>query len=255
MVELRDGSVVEDPRLGRIPQFDEASLDYPIRALLSAAPSQRSAAAKYWNPGPVLDQQREGQCVSEGSHGRRNGAPLKRRPLITEFAKRFEFYEACQHRDPWPGCVKGHGGPAYGGTSVLAGMQEGHDRGWWSSYRWIGAGSGRLEDDIIDTLRKVGGIVFGIPWLEGMYDTNPDGLVNVTGDEVGGHCIHGFAWVPNLRLPKSFKGTKPAVAVQNSWGPGYGIKKYGQYGVGYILLDDLLSLVANRRGEGAVPIA
>ena len=258
---LRDGSTVEDPRLGRLPQFDEASREHQVREILRASldgappPGVRSLAGKFWRPGPTLDQQREGQCVSEAVHDRHNGSPLNVRPLITDFRHRQDFYEACQHRDPWPGCYKGHGGDSYGGTSVLAGMQEGKDRGYWGSYRWIGAGSGTLEADIIDTLRGVGGIVLGIPWLQGMYETNPEGLVEVDGAEVGGHSIHAFAWVPKLRLPRSFAGTKPAVAWHNSWGDDYGVKKYWRTGVGFILLDDLLGLIDNRRGEGAVPLA
>ena len=38
---------------------------------------------------------------------------------------------------------------------LVAGMQEGRDRGYWSSYRWVGAGSGTLEADIIDTLNGI----------------------------------------------------------------------------------------------------
>ncbi len=250
---LRDGSSTDDPRLGRLQQFDPASRNYTIRELIDDPATRRDDRARWWKPGPTLDQQREGQCVSEGCHDRRNGSPLRRRPVIDAFDARFEFYEACQHRDPWPGCSRGHDGPAYGGTSVLAGMQEGKDRGWWGPYRWVGAGSGRLEDDVIDTLRAVGGIVLGIPWLDGMYDTNPDGLVDVTGRVVGGHCIHAFAWVPRLRLPRSFTGTKPAVAWHNSWGDSYGARRYGRTGVGFVLLDDLLRLLEDG-GEGAVPL-
>lgn len=252
---MRDGSTVEDPRFGRLKYYDDASERWQIREVLEEGPDHRDDRGKYWKPGPTLNQHREGQCVSEACHDRRNGSPLKKKPLIVDYSVRNEFYEACQHRDPWPGCFRGHGGSAYGGTSTLAGMQEGKDRGYWGSYRWVGAGSGRLEDDIIDTLRSVGGILFGIPWLESMYETNPEGLVEVNGREVGGHLIHGFAWVPRLRLPRSFKGTKPAVAWHNSWGDEYGVKRYWRTGVGFILLDDLLTLVGDRRGEGAVPLA
>lgn len=260
LLTLRDGSLVEDPRLDRLELFDPESRNYQIRELLDKPlQTSRSLAAKYHLPGPTLDQDQEGQCVAECCVDRRNGSPLKNRPLITVFEDRRTFYHECQHADPWAGCYLGMRCPiqpsreSYGGTAVLTGMKLGRDRGWWDSFRWIGAGSGLLEDDVIQTLRTVGGICFGIPWHEGMYETKPDGLVEVTGKVVGGHAIHGFEWIPRLRLPRSFQGTKPAVAWHNSWGDAYGITRRRRTGVGFILLDDLLALL-ERGGEGAVPL-
>ncbi len=254
MTPLRDGTEVADSRLGRLPQFSEESRNYQVREILeSPLTTQRAAPPKFWLAGPTLDQDEEGQCVAEACTDKRNGSPLRKRPLITKFEERQDFYEAAQHRDPWPGCFRGHGGQAYGGTSVLAGMQEGKDRGYWDEYRWLGAGSGQLENDVIDTLRKVGGFVIGVKWLEGMYETDPNGLVKLDGRMVGGHALHVFGWQPKLRLPGSFTGTKPAVAWHNSWGDGYGIKRYYRTGVGFVLLDDLLELLHDF-GEAVVPL-
>lgn len=260
-VQLRGGHVTLDRRLDRIPWFDDRSRGFQMRTLLAGdVPSSRSLAGKFWTPGPTLDQGSEGQCVAEGCTDRHNGAPLRRRPLITAFHDRQGFYEACQHRDPWPGCFRGHDGPAYGGTAVLAGMQEGRDRGYWREFRWIGAGSGRLEDDLIDTLRTVGGVVFGIPWLQEMYDTSPDGLVLADGPEVGGHCIGGWEWAPRQRMPRHWKGTRPGVWLHNSWGDAWGVRRRSRTGMGFLPLDDIdgrrgiLSLL-EAGGEGAVPLA
>ncbi len=253
-IPLRDGSEVEDPKLGRLVQFSEESRNYQVREILEApVESRRALRPKYWVPGPTLDQGVEGQCVAEAVTDKRNGSPLRLRPTITKYSERQEFYEEAQHRDPWPGCFRGHDGPAYGGTSVLAGMQEGQFRGYWDEYRWLGAGSGQLENDVIDTLRTLGGFVIGIKWLDGMYETDPNGLVKVEGRVVGGHALHVIGWQPKLRLPGSFTGTKPAVAWHNSWGDSYGVKKYYRTGMGFILLDDLLELLQDR-GEAVVPL-
>lgn len=264
--QMRGGLVALDSRLGRLPHYDDRSRSHTIRELLPAKTTRaatiepRALPGKYWTPGPTLDQDREGQCVSEGCSDRHNGSPLRRRPVVTDFQERRAFYHAAQHRDPFDGCTFGlscpisPSGAAANGTTSLAGMQEGVSRGWWGSYRWVGAGSGTLEADIIDTLRGVGGILFGIPWHQSMYSTQPDGLVTVSGPEVGGHFIHAFEWIPRLRLPRSFVGTKPAVAWHNSWGSDYGVRRRWRSGVGYILLDDLLGLVDGYRGEGAVPL-
>jgi hypothetical protein len=152
----------------------------------------------------------------------------------------------------------------YGGTAVLTAGMLGIKKGWWREIRWIGAGSGRLEDDIIDTLRTVGGIVFGIPWLSGMYETSPSGLVQVDGSVVGGHAIHGWEWAPRQRMAAHWTGTKPGVWWHNSWGPqapattgGYGVTRRGKPGCGFVPLDDLLRLLTwdGYGGEGMVPLS
>lgn len=258
---LRGNRSTLDPRLDRIPWFDPASRRFQIRELLDEQPpSKRSLAGKYWIPGPTLDQGSEGQCVSEACHDARNGSPIRTKPTVTLYEDRRAFYHECQHVDPWPGCGWGMSCPIepsreqYGGTAVLAGAKLGRDRGWWSEYRWIGAGSGRLEDDVIDTLRTVGGIVFGIDWHIGMYETSPSGLVEVSGQIVGGHAIHGWEWAPRQRMPKHWTGTKPGVWWHNSWGGSYGVSRRGRDGCGFILLDDLLGLL-ERGGEGMVPLS
>ncbi len=272
-IQLRGGFVTEDPRLDRIPDLAPENRNYLMREVLDdpkarlSVENLRAAAGKYVLPGPTLDQRNEGQCVSDATHDAANGAPARLKPPVTVFEDRREAYHQMQHDDPWAGCYLGGGCPiapdpanAYGGTSVLAGARYGQRMGYWREYRWIGAGSGRLEDDLIGTLRAGFGIVFGIPWLNGMYETSPDGLVTVTGDVVGGHAIHGWEWAPRQRMPRHWQGTRPGVWWHNSWGPqapaingGYGVKRRGRTGCGFILLDDLLGLL-ERRGEGMVPI-
>jgi hypothetical protein len=268
-IPLRGGAFTLDPRLDRLPHFDDRSRDWQIREVLArtVVPDRRSLAGRFWTPGPTLDQGEEGQCVSEAIHDARNGSPNRTRPTVELFEERRRVYHELQHLDPWAGCYLGARCPiapdpanAYGGTSVLTGAQYGRRQGWWREFRWIGAGSDRLEDDLIDTLRTVGGIVFGIPWLEGMYETSPDGLVLAEGPEVGGHAIHGWEWAPRQRMPRHWKGTRPGVWWHNSWGPSYGVTRRGRTGCGFIPLDDvdgrlgILSLL-ERGGEGMVPLA
>ncbi|MEH2653036.1 hypothetical protein OH432_29640, partial [Escherichia coli] len=110
------------------------------------------------------------------------------------------------------------------------------------------------EDDLIETLATIGGVVFGIPWLEGMYETSPSGVVEVAGGVVGGHAIHGWEWAPRQRMPAHWTGTKPGVWWHNSWGPGYGVSRRGVTGSAFIVLDDLLKLLEDQ-GEGMVPLS
>jgi hypothetical protein len=269
--KLRGGHFTLDPRLDRIPWFDPASRGYQMRALLTReVVDRRSAAGKFWTPGPTLSQRNEGQCVSEAVHDAAHGTPNRVKPPVLSFDDRRAAYHQMQHDDPWVGCYLGLSCPiqpsaeAYGGTAVLAGAKYGKAKGWWREYRWIGAGSGRLEDDLIDTLRGVGGIVFGTVWREGMYETSPDGLLQVDGPEVGGHAYHGWEWAPRQRMPRHWKGTKPGVWIHNSWGPqegetaqnrgGFGVTRRGVTGCAFVPLDQMLGLL-EAGGEGMVPLA
>ena len=256
---LRDGSEVKDPRLGSIPNLNPAARGWQVRPLLEQR-DYRTSAWKYWIPGPTLDQLQEGQCVSEAGHDARNGSPLRSRPTVTDFAERSRVYHELQHLDPWSGCAWGDRCPispdaanAYGGTDVDTLGRYGRDKGWWKEFRWIGAGSGRLEDDLIQTLANIGGIIFAVPWFEGMYETSESGLVTVEGELAGYHAIHGWEWAPRQRMPRHWSGTKPGVWWHNSWGDSYGVERRGVTGCGFVPLDDLLRLL-EQHGGGMVPL-
>lgn len=248
------------PVLDRLSRYDVRSRDFTVRELLERRGTSARRDYRWWLPGPTLDQGEEGQCVAEACTDAANGSPGRLSPAVTAYEERRDFYHRAQHDDPWMGCALARDCPIepspgqYEGTSVLSGARRGAELGWWREYRWIGAGSGRLEDDVVDTLTRVGGIVFGIPWLEGMYETSVSGLVQVQGARVGGHAIHGWEWAPRQRMPKHWSGTRPGVWWHNSWGPGYGVSRRGVSGCGFVLLEDLLRLLS-LDGEGMVPIA
>lgn len=250
-----------DRRLDRLVDFDPASRRYQIRTLLETETAPR--LSKDWEPGAWLDQGQEGACVSFGIHHCRACTPLAQRPVTNEMA--FEAYHAIQHRDPWPGCALAsctvEANPScYEGTSVRSGMMYGVEMGWWPEVRWVGAGSGRLADDIVDTWTRVGGIVFGTQWLESMFAPDANGVLRILEDSgvSGGHCwfAPGFRYAA---LP-GFGPEKREYAVgQNSWGEKWGASYCGHGGFFYLPLEDGpwgrgLIWLLEQQGEGAVPI-
>lgn len=250
--------VPEDSRLGWLPLKLESNRDWQVAEILRGAPRPYGRDRnRWWKPGPTLDQLAEGQCVVEGIVGTHNGASLRLTPQITDYDVRRQMYHELQHKDPWTGCAWGPrctiapSSTTYGGTSVHAGLMEGRRRGWWSSFRWLGAGSGQLETDLVETLATVGPVVVGTAWKSSMYETRPSGLMDLTGDDVGGHCYRYVEWIPRLRLPSEWRGTREAIAVHQSWGDGWGIKRRTVTGIGYVLLEDALALLEDG-GEAAV---
>lgn len=239
MPQLRDGSVVADPRLDRLQHFDERSRAYPVRELLTSTQLQRPRSYTWAVPSDVvLDQGSEGACV-----GFSIAHELAARPVVVsaDEALALRLYRRAQQLDPWPG-------EAYSGTSVLAGMQAAQELGHFDEYRWAFG-----VDDAVLAIGYRGPVVFGIPWYSGMYDA-PNGVVRVSGELVGGHAIVGLGVTVRDsagRRPSSLAAVdrdRSTVLLLNSWGRDYGVN-----GRARITLRDL-DLLLQTRGECVVPV-
>lgn len=215
------------------PQFDERSREYGISAVSRPAPRRD----KQWKIGPILDQGREGACVGFGWTAEALATPtpvdLSRTPWgvprdPTKLA--LEVYKQAQLIDEFPG-------EEYG-TSVLAGAKIMKKMGFLKEYRWAFS-----VDDVITGLINRGPVVLGIEWRSGMYAPK-DGVLKLSGDVVGGHCITavGFRSVKSSAIPG-----QESVVLQNSWGLDWGVN-----GLAQISVSDLTALLA-AQGEACVP--
>lgn len=209
-----------DPRLGRLPEFDERSLNFPIRATLAVTQLPRSYT---WSCPLVLDQGSEGSCV-----GHAWAHEIAARPITwpsSSYLARLIYREA-QKIDPWPG-------EGYEGTSVLAGVKIAASLGHYKEYRWAFG-----LDDLILALGYKGPAVLGINWYQGFYTPDSAGRIWPTGSVVGGHAI----LANGVNMPKRL------IRLHNSWGPGWGIN-----GEAFISFDDLSRLLSEG-GEACVPV-
>ncbi len=241
---MADLQIPVDPRLDRQRSFDPRSRQFTVRAFLDAQAEKTRLRGRTWSPGRGLDQGQEGACVGFACTHRRNGRP---RSFNFDDIEAHEIYQRAQQLDEWPG-------ENYQGTSVLAGMKAGTERGWWSEYRWVGAGSQTPLEDALDAMDDIGPVIFGLDWLDTMMEPRPSGLLDCTGTVIGGHAICGIGYRMRARLKG--EGSKPleVAVLQQSWGLGHGVAAYGQTG-GFVFmrLTDL-EMLLNRQGEGAVPI-
>lgn len=214
------------------PRFDNRSKKYPIRGTLWANPRR---VDKTWAIGPILDQGKEGACVGFGWTAQTLAEPFSTPPEIlnprdpNKFA--LHVYKSAQRIDEWPG-------ENYEGTSVLAGARILHKLRLISSYSWAFS-----VDEVIDGILIKGPVVLGIPWYESMYSA-PNGVVRVSGSQVGGHCILAIGF--RVASP-NFDG-RPSVVLQNSWGNDWGIN-----GVAEIEVEQLKELLA-KSGEACLPL-
>jgi len=216
------------------PRFDPRSKKYPVRKLLRASKKRED---KLWYVPTILDQGSEGACVGFGWVAEALNEPYR---VMLEKVKadiprdNHEFalhvYREAQKIDDWDG-------ESYEGTSVLAGAQVMNRYNLIKEYRWA-----FNIDDVIDSVVQKGPVVLGIPWYQGMY-TAENGVVKVSGPNVGGHCIIAVGYKDSSEK----LGGKPSIILQNSWGYGWGIRGLAEISVAS--LERLL-----KRGEACVPV-
>lgn len=215
------------------PTFDERSKEYPVRGLMRAVVRRKN---KLWLVGPILDQGREGACVGFGWT-----ADILAEPFWADIKKlpagfpqvpqdlALYVYKEAKKIDEFPG-------EAYEGTSVLAGAKMMQNAGVVASYSWAFS-----VNDIIDGIISRGPVVLGIPWYSGMYKA-PNGVLKVSGDVVGGHCILAVGFI---QASKTFNG-EDSIILQNSWGASW-----GKQGLAEIRVSDMEKLFA--QGEACFP--
>lgn len=234
-IELRGGHTTGDPRLGRIPQFDERSKQYPIRTLLAEVAKKRRSYT--WScpvgrspsgalpSGGALDQGREGACTGFAIAMEAAARPVLIPGITNEVAK--QIYKRAQQLDEWAG-------EAYEGSSVLAALKAGIEWGWYREYRWaLGPGAEQAEEDLALAVGYRGPAALGTNWYEGMFGADADGYLNVTGKVVGGHAY----------LTNSYSLKRNAYWVPNSWGGA---------GCGWLRQTDMIRLL-DENGEAAIP--
>ena len=138
-------------------------------------------------------------------------------------------YREAQKIDQWPG-------EDYSGTSVIAGAKVVQAKGYMREYRWVFG-----IDDLMATLSNHGPVVLGIPWLRSMYAPDERGVLEVTGEPIGGHAI-----LARGLLLKRFG--RPVIRLRNSWG-----RDWGYDGDCFVYAEDLERLL-KMGGEACVPV-
>lgn len=234
-IQLRGGHTTLDPNLDRLPQFDERSKEFTVRAKLDEL-GLRHPRSYSWRH-VQLDQGNEGACVGFGTTMEAAarpvpvfGDPVRKPPNIkatNDIAH--SVYLRAKELDEYPG-------ENYEGTSVLAGMKACVEHGWFGEYRWAtGAGVPAAVDDIILSVGYLGPVIMGTDWYEDMYEAVGDeGYLDATGQKVGGHCY----------LFTRYSTKLDALWTPNSW---------GGHGQGWVRRSDV-ELLMGSGGEACIPM-
>jgi hypothetical protein len=217
MITLKGGHVASDPRLGRVPQFDERSRDFDVADVLPST----TLRSRSWPCRIHLDQGQTPACVGNSRSYDLAASPAPQRQptggLIDEpFAQ--SLYRLAQQNDEWPG-------EAYEGTSVLGGLKAAVAMGYAGEYRWAFD-----LDDWLASISHLGGSVVGTTWLNSMFKPRPSGLLEVdkSSGEAGGHAYYFRRIVVSRDGQREFLGRgeplrpEPLLVLRNSWGGLWG---------------------------------
>jgi hypothetical protein len=221
VIILKDGTAAADPRLGRLPGWDERNEQYPLRAILSRRPPRR----KTWTirKAARLDQGDGPTCVGHAWTHRANALP-KSHSFDHDFALR--WYDIATDLDNIPG--KGDG------STTLGGAKAGVKLGLINVFRWANTSS---LDDIIETIGYEGPVVVGTNWYRRMFTPDEKGRITVNGPIDGGHEY-------------LLRGVNPAAEeflITNSWTLSWGLS-----GDAKISFPDMLRLL-NEDGDACAP--
>lgn len=217
-----------------VSKHDPRSINYPIRTVVEKTIKEHN---RTWAVPHPLDQGREGACVGFGWTGEALTTPvavklseMRIHGLTEPNAFALNLYKQAQKIDEWAG-------ENYEGTSVLAGAKMMQKYGLLKEYRWAFG-----VEDVVLALLTTGPVVLGINWYAGMYEA-PQGVLTVSGEWVGGHCILARAY----RKAGEIFPDEPAIGLLNSWGDSWGID-----GCAWIRKSELSRLLSEQ-GEACVP--
>lgn len=226
-IQLKGGYTTTDIRLGRIPQFDDRSKQYPVRELVVEGRrlADHSMRSFSWSLGTQLDQGQTPACTGFSTAEELAARPVVVHDVTNDLGTR--IYKRAQQLDEYPG-------EDYEGSSVLGAMKAATEMGYYSEYRWaLGPGAKKAEEDLALAVGHHGPAVIGSNWYEGMFDANSDGYLVVEGGVAGGH-----AWVvTRFHVNKGYW-------TPNSWGGA---------GQGWVSRADMVRLL-DEQGEAAIPV-
>lgn len=182
------GLINHDPRS---KEFSTSILDLP------------EPRTKTWRRGGAYDQGQLPHCVAYTGKGILNTARLS---AAVDYDIRSQYstqwmYDGAQRRDQWDG-------EDYDGTSGLGLCRFLRRKGLINEYRWC-----FTLDMYLKTLAHVGPIGFGTWWKDTMMTTSPDGFLNVSGSNIGGHEVE----LIGVNMEAGY------VEGMNSWGKHWGV--------------------------------
>lgn len=170
----------------------DAAARHDARSLAWPAETARQLVTVQHEHRDALDQGEVGACTGYAAAG----------ALLLGSAEALALYRRATRLDPFPGTWP----PDDTGSDGTSVAKAARALGYARSYRWCFGLHHTLRSLVLRRL------IIGVPWTEGMMTPDEDGLLEATGETVGGHevCLTGI------------DVQSETVTVLNSWGPSWG---------------------------------
>jgi hypothetical protein len=216
-----------DYRLNRHIHHDSRSLNYAYDTKqLSIISITHSRSI------PILDQGNVGSCVGNAGIGNiASGDIFTSLPSVRKYTldepgavKLYSDAEVIDGWGPYPPNDFGSTGLSCAKALVNAGLISGYQHAFTS-------------DDAIKACSQHP-FIFGTNWYTGMFNTDKDGRVRISGQIAGGHEI----------LCRQIDAVNKRVWFDNSWGTSWGLA--GRF---YLTFDDFKTLLA-QQGDVIIPL-
>lgn len=195
--------------LGRRHAPDTRDHEYLMATALRGAPERPKV--KTWRIWWKGDQKDTPMCVGFSWYGMLRALPVLERKPPAEV-----IYHEAQKLDEWEG-------EDYDGTSVRGGAKFLQQQGKLLSYGWAWD-----VETVLQWLAFKGPVVLGTNWYNDMFTPDKDGILSVSGENVGGHAYLAIGYDDERKL----------VQFQNSWGTSWG--KKGRFYLRYADADKLI---------------
>src|SRR4051812_5551073 len=211
--------------LGRLPARDERDrrfllMEHPLAQQVTKVVDKTWAF--FSKP---IDQGNTGTCVGHAWKHRLMALPVERPKH--EKPSAFDIYDAAILIDEFSD--NDNDKDRQMGTSVRAGAKVLQGLGLLTEYSWIATAeeAARWIGGKDEKGTFVGGpIVIGVNWYESMFETDKDGILNISGQVAGGHCVCLNRWSEARGL---FGGIQ-------SWSLPWGVHGSGRF---YLKAEDL----------------
>jgi hypothetical protein len=226
---MRDGSEVTDVRLGRLPEFDERSRDFPVaKRLLRVTPAIPKRGRSWWTPHPRMHQNGYPRCVSYAGGNRLRGTPVMNKSVDHDYCD--FLYARAQFHDEWPDTSP------YDGTSGLGLAKALLEEGLIDGYYWCFS-----VEEILTALAYAGPVLVGWPWYRSMMDPPHSQLGKIKVDPNSG--LEGYHEV----LLRGFSVTNRTCRLTNQWG-----EAWGHRGETHVRWDDMRDHLLPNQGDALV---